>query len=132
MTFEQSIATQPQWVQMWLIWLGVVVFLGPFLLLFSKPTRRDAVVLFLTNLAIYAAMMWLFQQVGFVRLLGIVHIIFWTPAAVYLWVRLKSRAITFPFRQIMWLILTTIIVSLAFDYADVIRYFLGETASMIR
>ena len=132
MTFEQAIATQPQWIQMWLIWLMAVVFFGPILFLFSRVTRRDAVIIFLTNLAIYAAMMWLFQQVGFVRLLGIVHVIFWTPTVIYLWFRLKNPAIVFPFRQIMWLILTTIIVSLAFDYADVVRYLLGDTASMIR
>ncbi len=109
-----------------------VVFFGPLLFLFARATRRDAVILFLTNLAIYAAMIWLFEQVGFVRLLGIVHVIFWTPIVFYLWHRLKNTVITFPFRQLMWLILATIIVSLAFDYSDVMRYLLGDTASMVR
>ena len=132
MTFEQAIATQPQWVQVWLMWMAVVVFLGPLLLLFSKVTRLDAVILILTNLSIYVAMIWLFEQVGFVRLLGLVHVIFWTPAAIYLFNRLKNPAIAFPFRQIIWLILATIIVSLAFDYVDVARYLLGDRASMVR
>ena len=118
--------------KIWLMWLVVVVFLGPATLLFSKVTRRDAVILILINFAIYGAMLWLFAQVGFVRLLGIVHVIIWTPAAIYLWKRLKNPAIIFPFRQIIWLILATIIGSLAFDYLDVTRYLLGDTASMVR
>jgi len=34
-------------------------------------------------------------------------------------------------RRIMMVVLATILISLAFDYTDVIRYFLGETAPIV-
>lgn len=132
MTFEQAIASQSQWLQIWLIWLSVVVFVGPFFFLFSREMRRDTFIFLLVNICVYVAMMWLFQQVGFVRLLGAVHVIFWTPVALYLWGRLKNPAIVFPFRQLIWLILGTVLVSLVFDYMDVARYLMGDRANMVR
>jgi hypothetical protein len=131
MTFDQAMETQPAWVQYWVMWMAIAI-IGTFVvLLFSKATRRDAVVILLSMVAVYLSMMWLYEKVGFVRLLGIVHVVFWTPLAIYLWWRLKDQAITAPFRQAIWIFLATILISLAFDYADVARYILGERASMV-
>lgn len=129
--FEEALSTQPQWVQIWVQFLGAVIVITAVTLLFSKATRRDAVVIILSTICVYVAMLWAFQQFGFVRLLGAVHVVFWTPLAIYLYRRLRDPAIGTPFRQIIWLFLAAIIVSLAFDYADVIRYALGERASML-
>ena len=130
MTFDEALATQPQWVRLWIMWMALAILTTIVVLLFSKATRRDAAVVLVTNIGVYFAMMWLYEQVGYVRLLGIVHVIFWTPLALYLWWRLKDTSITTPFRQVIWLFLATVIISLAFDYADVVRYLLGERASM--
>ncbi len=126
MSFEDALALQPQWVQIWIMWMGIAILTAIVVLLFSQATRRDALVILATNIGVYFAMMWLYEQVGYVRLLGIVHLIFWTPLVVYLWWRLKDAAITAPFRQIMWIFLATMVVSLMFDTADVVRYLLGE------
>ena len=131
MSFDEALAAQPQWIRIWLLWMGVVLLASMVLLLFSRTTRRDSLVIFLANFAVYVSMNWLFQQLGYVRLLGIIHVVFWTPLAVYLWLRLKNPAILFPFRQMIWLLLITITISLAFDYVDVVRYLLGEQGSMI-
>ncbi len=130
MTFDDAIATQPAWVQYWVRWMAVAITASVVVLLFSKATRRDALVILATNIGVYFVMMWLFEKIGFVRLLGIVHVGFWTPLAVYLYWRLKDQTIVTPFRQVIWLFLATIVVSLAFDYADVARYILGERSSM--
>ncbi len=131
MSFEEAIATQPVWVQMWLNWMGLVI-VGTFIgLLFSKGTRRDAAVIFVTTILVYFAMTWLYRQVGFVRLLGIIHVIVWTPLVYYLWKRLESPLITKPFRGLIWVFLATITVSLIIDYIDVARYILGEKASLV-
>ena len=132
MTFDQALGTQPEVLRLWVLWMGGVIFASLVILMTSTTTRRDALIIFLTNLGVYASMMWLYHQVGFVRLLGLVHVVFWTPLAIYLWTRLKSTDIVSPYRQIMWLLLATMIVSLAFDYFDVVRYLLGDRASMIR
>lgn len=132
MSFEDAMTTQPQWVQWWVTWMGIAMVATMIVLVFSKATRRDALVILLTTIAMYFAMMWLYDQLGLVRLLGIVHVVFWTPLAIYLWYRLNDPAIVTPFRQIIWVFLTTIVISLAFDYTDVVRYALGERGSMVR
>ena len=131
MTFEEAIATQPAWVQYWVNAMGLVILVSFVAMLFSARTRRDALVVFVAMAATFGCMMLLYQQVGYVRLLGIVHIVFWTPLALYLWHRLKDTSITAPFRQVIWLLLAVMVVSLAFDYADVARYLAGERASLI-
>ncbi len=131
MSFEDAIATQPLWIQIWLNWMGLAI-IGTFIvLLFSKTTRRDALIILATSIVVFVAMMWLYQQVGFVRLLGLVHVIVWTPLVYYFWKRLENPSITRPFRQAIWIFMATIIVSLMFDYVDVVRYILGEKASLI-
>ena len=131
MSFEEAITTQPSWVQWWINWMSIVIIGSMIALLFSKTTRRDSAVILMTSLAIFFLMMWLYQQIGFVRLLGIVHVVIWTPLAIYFWQRLKNPAITAPFRQVVWVFLATITISLIFDYADVVRYLLGERGSMV-
>ena len=130
MTFDEALATQPEWVRVWIMCMAVVIVVTIVALLFSKATRRDAAVILVAMLAVYPSMMWLYGQVGYVRLLGIVHLIFWTPLVGYLFWRLKDASIITPFRQIIWLFLAIILISLAFDTADVVRYVLGERASM--
>lgn len=131
MSFEEAITTQPSWVQWWINWMSIVIVGSMIALLFSRATRRDSAVILITSLAVFFLMMWLYQQIGFVRLLGLVHVVIWTPLAIYFWKRLKNPAITAPFRQVIWVFLATIVVSLMFDYADVIRYLLGERDSMV-
>lgn len=131
MSFEDAATQLPTWVQWWMNWMALVIVGSMIALVFSKATRRDSAVILLTSIAAYFAMMWLYDQVGMVRLLGIVHVVIWTPLAIYFWQRLKNPDIRAPFRQIIWVFLATIIVSLAFDYADVARYLLGERANMI-
>jgi len=131
MTFNEALATQPAWVQYWVMFMGLVFAATIITLLFSAATRRDAIVIVVTMLATFAAMNWLYGQVGYVRLLGLVHVALWTPLAVYLWRRLQSEAIGTPFRQMIWLFVAVMAVSLAFDFVDVVRYVLGEKASLV-
>jgi len=132
MSFEDALATQPQWVRVWVLWMAVVTVGSLVVLLFSKNTRRDALVVFALNAGNFAVMQWLYAQVGYVRLLGLPHIVFWTPLAAYLVWRLRTGTIRGPFRQVMWVLLVTISVSLIIDYVDVARYLLGERADLAR
>jgi len=131
MTFAQAVATQPQWVQIWVNILGLVIFATAVVLLFSRATRRDAIIIFLTMAATIPGVLWLFDQLGYVRLLGVVHVVLWTPLAIYLMNRLRDPAINTPFRQVIWVFLVAIGISLAFDYVDTARYVLGEQDSMV-
>jgi hypothetical protein len=130
MTFEEALAQLPQWVQIWVNVMAVIL-VGSFItLLFSRATRRDALVILLVNIPNVLLLQWMYAQLGYVRLLGLPHLIFWTPLCVYLVLRLRDPAIVTPFRQVIWILLAMMLISLAFDYTDVARYLLGERAPL--
>jgi hypothetical protein len=119
------------WMIAWLYWMSFAITITPLVLIFSKATRLDAVIVFLTNLAMFIGMAWIYEQIGYVRLMGIVHVILWTPLFVYLVLRAKNGEMPLLCRLVMWMFAATLAVSLVFDYTDVIRYVMGERASMI-
>ena len=123
------LANGPQTV--WLYWMSFAIAITPLVLIFSKATRLDAVIVFLTNLAMFVGMAWIYEQMGYVRMMGIVHVILWTPLFVYLFLRAKNGEMPLLCRLVMWMFAATLAVSLAFDYTDVVRYLLGERESMI-
>ena len=67
-------------------------------------------------------MSWLYEQVGYVRLLGLPHLVFWTP--VYVWVLLRRRTIgtNSLFGKYVLLYLAIAGISLVIDLVDVVRY----------
>ena len=119
------------WLTVWLYWMAFAIAITPLVLIFYKATRLDAVIVFFTNLAMFAGMSWVYDQMGYVRLMGIVHVILWTPLLIYLVVRAKNGELPLPSRLVMWMFAATLAVSLAFDYTDTIRYILGEREPMI-
>ncbi len=67
----------------------------------------------------------IFSAKGFVRLLGIGHVV-WVPMVAWLWTRLEGVPAGSLFRY--WLLATIVLVSLSvlIDAIDVIRYLRGE------
>jgi len=84
------------WMTVWLYWMAFAITVTPLVLLFSKETRIDAVIVFLTNIAMLVGMSWLYDAVGYVRLMGIVHVILWTPLFIYLVRRAKNGEMPCP------------------------------------
>jgi len=121
--FQQDMAAGPAWVVHWVNFMGVVFMLAiPFSVV--RMEARIALVVFLLTAP---AMMALYAQVGYVRLLGVVHVILWTPLAYYLWKRRdKWRVRETIAGKWIFLLFVTIVISLIFDYTDVIRYAAGE------
>lgn len=130
-SFHDAMFSATGWILIWFYWLGMAMVVTPLALAFSKATRRDALIVLLTNIVVVVSMGWLYDQIGYVRLLGIVHVILWTPLLVYLVGRARNSEITLPFRLVIWLFVASLAVSLGFDYVDVARYLLGERDSMI-
>ena len=115
------IAEGPQWVY-W--WTRVIDASNWLLLLFVWQDKR-ARWAFLAWLLNAVMILSLYELYGYVRILGLSHIIAWTPLLIYL---LKQRkAFTqenWAGRYLYWFMLV-ISVSLVFDYYDVYRYFMG-------
>lgn len=125
--FQADIKAGPAWVD---IWLNVMSFV----LILSIPfsfVRKEARWVLLSMVLVIPSMMLLYSQVGFVRLLGIVHIVFWTPLLIYLWRRRGEWRVSETWAG-KWIVLAfaVITISLAFDFIDVARWLLGERTPM--
>ena len=99
MTMQEAIAQQPMWIGLWLNWLFFSAFVLPLALLIWRQSRLFSVLTIRAGILGGASVYWLYDQFGYVKLLGLLHVVFWTP-------------------------LIRILVSLTFDYEDVIRYVL--------
>lgn len=130
MTFTEAIAQQPQWVQYWLNWLFFGAFILPVVLFFWRQSRVSAVAVLLSDAANAVAVGWMFNELGYVRLLGLPHIFFWTPVVIFLFLQMRRPDMPVWPRRIILIVMVTIAISLAFDYVDVARYLLGERAPL--
>ncbi len=121
--FSAEIKAGPAWVFWWVNYMTVVFLLAIPFSFVRVEARWTALVIALQ----FPAMLWLYTQVGFVRLLGITHIVFWTPLLIYLWRRRHKWRVkeTLAGKWIV-LLVATMLISLAFDVTDVIRYALGD------
>ncbi|KIC49301.1 hypothetical protein [Tateyamaria sp. ANG-S1] len=126
LTLSEAIALQPAWIGIWLNILFFGAFILPISLLIWKATRLAAVITvvgsfasaFLTNL--------MYEQLGYVKLLGLPHMLFWFPIAYYL-IRLRAQDTVPPWpKRIILVVVAVMAISLVFDTVDVMRYALGE------
>ncbi len=129
--FDADILLLPQWVQVWINFLGAVIVVSTLAFLIRKETRLLGVAMIVSMALVIPTMIWMHGQMGMVRLLGIVHVVFWTPLVIYMWKVLQSGEHGRIYTTILWITLATLSVSLAFDIADVIRWLLGERAPVV-
>lgn len=113
----------PDWV---LIWLQVLIGVLSLSVLFGlfRPEARAILVGIIMGMAMTLVV---YGQFGFTRILGIGHILFWTPTLFYM-LSLQGTASVAKtwFGRWLWLACAVMAVSLAFDYFDVARYFFGD------
>ena len=125
--FAADLAAQPQWLQIWGNILGPVTLLTIILFLF----RRNLVPVAVLTLFVLPSTALLYHYFGYSRILGLSHIVFWTPTVVYL---LKIRR-TWRVRETWlgkWIVvaLAVILISLVFDYVDLVRWLLGDRRTL--
>lgn len=130
MTFAEAAFMQPGWVQVWLVWLMIVLIAAPLILLLSPTTRRVAIWTIISHIPVFIAVPMMYQEMGYVRLLGLPHLIFWFPLLILLIRRMQAGGIPAPFRQVLWVFIATLTICLLFDASDTIRYLLGERAPL--
>ncbi|WP_170385216.1 hypothetical protein [Ruegeria atlantica] len=124
--FNLIVAQQPQWIQIWMKILSFCAFVLPVSLLIWKKTRLTAIITLLGSILAAAGVLLIFNQLGYVRLMGLGHAVFWTPLAYYLWRQQGREDVPTAPKWIIRVVLLIIAISLAFDYADTIRYLLGD------
>lgn len=112
----------------WIYWWPRVIDASNWLLLpfafFDRRTRL-AFAAWLANIVIILS---LYNALGFVRLLGLSHILVWTPLLFMLIRRRRPFAQENLAGRYLYWFMAVIAVSLVFDYIDLVRYILGDTA----
>ena len=131
MTFNEAMALQPAWVGLWTNVLFFGAFVAPLLLLIWKPSRKAGIVTLIASLLGGVAMQFMFGAMGYVKLLGLPHLIFWGPVVVFLIAQQARGDMPVWPRRIIWGILAVICISLVFDFVDVARWVLGERAPLV-
>ena len=129
-TLNEAIAAQSGWLQGWVMVLVVTHVLALAFIARRTPEgwriRFESLAIFVSFVAAGVFMTWLYTQVGYVRLLGVAHLVFWTP--VYVWVLLHRRTLQSEglFGKYVLLYLVVAGISLVIDLIDLIRYLLGD------
>ena len=128
-------ATQPGWLLAYLTVLvaanlGAVFFIAKRTDKGWRP-RFEAIAIIVAFLLAGNFMDYLYAQFGYVRLLGLAHIVFWTPVYAWIFIHRKDYAATPYFAKFVVFYLVMGGISLFIDTIDVARYLLGETGSMI-
>ncbi len=123
-TLLDHILNQSPVLKIWVFWL-MIVNTASVLFVFRHVDARWVLAAWLINLSL---MDYLYETYGFVRLLGLSHVIVWTPLLVYVGGRWRTFDPRSSFGVWIFALLATNAVSLLFDYVDVARYFLGDGA----
>ena len=128
-------ATQPSWLLAYLMLLvaanlGAVFFVAKRTPMGWRP-RYEALAIIVAFLLAGEYMEYLYQQYGYVRLLGLAHIVFWTPVYAWIFAHRKDYDDAPYFSKFVLFYLVMAGISLTIDVIDVARYLLGETGSMI-
>ncbi len=121
-TFSEAIMMQPLWLQGWLGWMVLVNVAGG--LVFIRRPEAKWVLIAMVGNAIF--MNWLFAEYGYQRILGLAHVVFWTPLLAYLWLRRKHWDLQTAGGKWIAVLFATNLTSLVIDYIDVARYLSGE------
>ncbi len=115
-----------QMPRLWIAWVGLLMAVNMVAPIFFLATLEGKVVLG-TMMASAVLMMFIFAHKGFVRLLGLGHIL-WIPLIVWLLGRTNLEAPATLFEQWVLAVIAVNGLSLVIDAVDVFRYLRGERA----
>ncbi|MEM7327294.1 MAG: hypothetical protein AAF437_01065 [Pseudomonadota bacterium] len=118
-------ANSPTWV---IIWVNAMVLILALAIPFSFSYREARWILLGVVLGMIGTIV-AYSMFGFTRLLGLGHILFWTPTLIYI-ITVRGWKTYHKTLFSRWLILAAVIIgiSLAFDVIDLLRWGLGERA----
>jgi hypothetical protein len=110
----------PWWL--WIALLGVVNMVAPLFFLGSLEAR----VVLAAMLVGATVQLLIASRLGYVRLLGIGHIVGWVPMLLWVVPRLATLDAGTPFGRFLFAVVVVDLASLAIDFVDVGRYLAGD------
>lgn len=135
-TLAEAILTEPLWLQLWLMLL-VMANLAAIAFLPDRreagwQVRKESLAIIVSFIAAAIIMDWMYASYGYVRLLGLAHIVAWTPAYVFVLMQRKRLGLSTWFGKYIHVYLIVAGLSLVVDAADVVRYLLGDGELYLR
>jgi len=125
MGLVDRIAEGPAWIYWWTRIIDTTNWLlVP--LAFTDRRAHWALTAWFANIIIILT---LFGTFGYVRLLGLSHILVWTPLLIYLWRERKPFSEESLAGKYLYWFMFVALASLIFDYIDLVRYMLGDVAA---
>ena len=118
----QQLMSEPFWLVVWIFWLA---FMNTASVLFVRHAEGQRVLA--AWLASLATLALLYGEFGYTRILGLAHLIWWTPLVIWLF----RRRATFGeagFGGWARLLMLSNAASLVVDAVDVVRYAFGDRA----
>jgi len=125
MDMMADIAREGPLLQGWVYWL-MIINTASILFVIHRVEARWVLAAWVANAFL---MGFLYDTFGYTRILGLSHIILWTPLLVYLWRRRSEIDGSSWGGRYLWVLFITNFVSLVFDYVDLARYFMGDQAA---
>jgi len=122
MSLTEHIAQEPWILRGWVYWL-MAINTASVLFVIWRVEARFILLAWVINLFF---MPFLFDQFGYTRILGLSHIVVWTPLLIYLWPRLRHHPAASFYGGYLWLLFVSDLISLGFDYVDLLRYLAGD------
>lgn len=122
--FQIASGELPGWVQVWMTWMALLNTASIFFVFTRAETRWVLVAWIIAVIGVMGIFALHGQEMT--RLMGLGHIIAWTPLLIYLWRRRGDIFLTHTSGIYLHLLFLTNGISLLFDYVDLVRYFLGH------
>ena len=119
---DAYVAALPQWVQLWMNWMILVLGVGAIVFSIFKVEARW---LLLAMLLTVPATMMMGVYVGWNGLWGLTHILLWPPVVINMARRLSLIEVRSVYGAWYVLALGTMVISLIFDIKDVGQYLLA-------
>lgn len=125
--FVEMTTNSPAWVN---VWVNVMVACLALAIPFSFGYKEARWMLLGIVLGMVGTLV-AYSLFGFTRLLGLGHILFWTPTLIYI-VTVRGRGVYARTLFAKWMFIAALVigVSLVIDVVDLLRWLLGERAAI--
>jgi hypothetical protein len=135
-TLNEAIFSEPLWLQAWVMLLVIANIAAiPFALTKVEGAwklRKECLAIIVSFVVAAILMDWMYNTFGYVRLLGMAHLVAWTPAFVVVLMRRKELGMSTAFGKYVHFYLVVAGLSLGIDLLDVVRYLLGDGELYLR
>jgi len=129
-TLGDAITAEPSWLQAWIVILVLANLLAVLFVVTRTGgrwrVRPEPLAILAAFFAAGMLMDWMYARVGYVRLLGLAHLVCWGPVWVWLVMRRADIGTGTWFGRYVHLYLGIAGISLVIDAIDVIRHLLGD------